>query len=165
MTSIDFLTAETACVQNVIAWHCRSSRKCRLFAVVSCRFVIDHITYRPCQYLIDLAENFADARGVSAYALRQARRCVYSWGNSPKRVGDLWESKWAAYHAAVPTIIPPVFGFLNTKTYRPYLADIFGNPFRPVAFDPAWQISPTTRAIRPVCMPLPGSPITGCSTW
>ena len=119
-----------------------SKRKCRLFAVAWCRKQANEIKHPECLALIDLAEQFADGL-VSRHRLRQQRRVVHRWAAAEwAKQGQRgsWVGTWAAWNAAVESITTPCQGYVGFDSDYGLLAEeIFGNPFRPVTFDPAWQ--------------------------
>jgi hypothetical protein len=124
----------------------------RLFAVACCRHWADRITHPASRELVDLAERFADGE-VPARTLARVRRVVFRWAQGQMRtefenlrrhgfmppsgvLGDPWEPRWAAYMAAVPSIVPPVRPFFESADCRAYLLDVLGGA---AEFDPSWR--------------------------
>jgi hypothetical protein len=131
-----------------------SSRKWRLFAL-SCVRRIWGLVPKPLQDSVELAERFVD-RKVTAKELAAAR----------PRYSPHWNgAEHAAYRAActnseiiklAQSSIPQFAARENRskhieaaeretwKAQVQLLRDIFGNPFRPVAFSPDWRTSTAT---------------------
>lgn len=124
-----------------------SRRRCRLFSVACCRLDLDAITHPESLALIDLAERSADDTSLQK-RLVTARRAVFRWARSR---GDIlhdsqlqsrdrrWVARWGAYQAASDHNTQPVYGFLNERLYRPFLADIFGASGCPTPFPESWR--------------------------
>lgn len=160
--TINYLTASTDQVAEVVA-RFGSHRKCRLLAVACCRHVWSFISHEPSRELVELTEQFADGQ-ISTNKLNIARRAVYRWArdqghivltpqevvtavfSDPEPLGaGRWESVWIAYNAAVPKIAPsPCRSFLRTREYRPFVEDLFGNPFHPIEFNFSWRTDTST---------------------
>lgn len=143
-----------------------SPRKLRLFAVACCRGRLpDKLIDDACRRLADAAEAFADGRGA-ARDLRRLERPVEKLAG---RYEDAWRTalhadKWRdvgyrTYKAVVACALTAqadrymirmtsdevVGAVLKKMAERRYqanlLRDIYGNPFRPAAIDPAWRTS------------------------
>jgi hypothetical protein len=121
-----------------------SDRKLRLFAVASCRGSSAWALFPndQCREAINFAEQFADgyigwkqlwdareAISVTKSSVRKMHSAGYSW-----QMGDAW-AHVAADVAMVPVVVPWFPGTCGL------LRDVFGNPFRPVTFDPSWLTS------------------------
>src|SRR5262245_49669331 len=115
-----------------------SDRKLRLFACAICRRVWDRLEHRSSRAVVEVAELFADGettksalmaagiganRGASTYAADGARCCGYV-------------STFAAASRASSFI---AFTAFRAGPQCDVLREVFGNPFRPVVFDPAWR--------------------------
>jgi hypothetical protein len=123
-----------------------SARRYRLFAVACCRCVQSRVCAGPFHTAVDVAELYAD--GVLPISDLVATLRVTSDG-----FPDLSRGEFAAVRACVsPTAcaeaagrtllavtgVKRVPGGIRKRTAA-LLRDIFGNPYRPVAFDPAWR--------------------------
>lgn len=139
MRPINFRKEPTASLVRLLGARRTSLRKYRLFAVACCRFDIDKITDPDCRALIDLSERWADDPSVVT-EVRKLRRKVLAWANNQSFAIKRWIGIYGAYQTAKPSG-PPVHGFMNTKPYRPLLADIVGPSPMTSAFLPEWRTS------------------------
>ncbi|HEX4606650.1 MAG TPA: hypothetical protein VH092_00435 [Urbifossiella sp.] len=115
-----------------------SDRKLRLFAVVSCRTAWSNFPNEACRRAVLVAESFADGLADES-ELQTAREEALQTAEliSEQNIegcGRAW-ARVAAEAAWVPVLVPQLRGS------APFLRDVFGNPFRPVAFNPAWRTS------------------------
>ena len=111
-----------------------SDRKRRLFAVASCRTVTEMIPADQCWRVIDAAERFAD-NPLAHDELQAARAQLLDWIELIYRQ-EFEEVAWrrmVSEIGAIPVIVPQLSGTAWI------LRDIFGNPFRQMAFDPKWR--------------------------
>jgi hypothetical protein len=139
-----------------------SPRKLRLYAVGCCRRVWSQMRDDRCRYAVDQAQRFADGR-VSAEDLAAAERAVASVAritgdiNSPFAQPELsiggaawaaarssawlaaWDAAWNARRVARDHI-PGTNWERERVCQAELLHDLFGNPFRPFAVDPAWRV-------------------------
>ncbi len=144
----------------------RYDRKLRLFAVACCWRVSDLLVDADARELLKLVEQLADGE-ASWDAIRQAESHVPFYPHAegavkiaaavPDRAS--WRASADSYIRAAHTAEEAVVG-RNTEPDSPdvrlrlyhsrgveretqlrILRDIVGNPFRPVAFDPAWRTS------------------------
>jgi hypothetical protein len=137
-----------------------SERKLRLFSVACCRRLLSKVPVRPqSERAVEVAEHFADGlasdaelRHFCCYANNTAehacREVAESESGIPSADCTAGNAAWAiAEYRALPPDhngLSPVF---NAKVRDEQskqchsLRDIFGNPFRPVAPDPAWLTS------------------------
>jgi len=118
------------------------ARKCRLFAVAWCRKWIKEITHPDCLTLIETAELYADGR-VSRNMLRKHRRAVHQWasvGWGTPGWKPSWIATWAAWNAALESIVPPCPGYVNfDPNYADIASEVFGNIADPPHFAPDWR--------------------------
>jgi hypothetical protein len=135
-------------------------RKFRLFGCACCREVWDRIPERPFRTAIEVAERHADGQ-VKIGELRSARHRCEDYRGSDKAatraafaVTDhkaITAAVFAAQHAAGAGVsehwlLQPRGHQQSTILERwgkqvLIVRDIFGNPLRPVAFDPSWRTS------------------------
>jgi hypothetical protein len=146
--------------------HKASDRKLRLFAAACCRHVWSWLTDERSQKAVEVAERFADNRATkkerrgktTRRELRAASEQAYVW-----RLYDALprSSTFAAMAAcnAVSILDRAAAGLAshdaraaancNNRGHEERMwqagevRDIFGNPFRPVTFDPAWRTTTT----------------------
>ncbi len=136
-----------------------SERKQRLFAVACCRHIWDSITDECSCQAVDISERFADG-GADSEELEAAFLAADQAHSTMLLHGGLstWHFRDAARLAAHPEIRGLADGTAaaaamaaagrgeefwgkhrDEQTHQCILLrDIFGNPFRPVAVDPAW---------------------------
>jgi hypothetical protein len=132
-----------------------SDRKLRLFAVACCRRIQPHLSdQNGVERRLEIAERYADGF-ASEEELQTAQ--------FPSRHGDVSFERFG-YHAALDNAHLAAlgsrsaceavvdFGVAKPPTLDPkcrterdaqcaLLREIFGNPFRPIIFDPAWRTS------------------------
>jgi hypothetical protein len=123
-----------------------SARKRRLLACAICRIYWEQIPDARCRRAVEAAERLADGllgeaeRKAALAGAEQVARAAHSRSAFP-------EAEWAfraGYALREPTV-------LNSLLYNPrvfvaagrrgcaLVREVFGNPFRPAAFDPAWR--------------------------
>jgi hypothetical protein len=130
-----------------------SDRKIRLFSAACCRMIWDDMQDERLRAGVEIAEQFADelvsedARceawlAVDAVLQRDARRLP--------RITDLREFNMVyavigilsdPSKAGVEDVVRFTGGHIQSQRHVNSLRDIFGNPFRLVAFDPMWRTS------------------------
>ena len=125
-----------------------SERKLRLFAVASFRRVLD-MNSDGWGQTIDIAEQYADARAED----REVRDFHIALISKNARAGSSFPIHPNARVAARGAVVlatdmrrsddpDGVFGRIEEVPFQAaLLRDIFGNPFRPAALDPAWRTS------------------------
>jgi hypothetical protein len=130
-----------------------TARRLRLFAVACCRRVRAYWSDERIAAAVDAAEAFVDARtNAEKRQLKTARRAVNadeSWLRTTEGIlarGVIGKSELTA--AIVASLYPSyLMGGASERIEQdrlaqgPFLRDIVGNPFRPVAFDAAWRTS------------------------
>jgi hypothetical protein len=128
-----------------------SSRKLRLFGCGACRRIWHLLTQERSRVCVETAERYADGQ-AGPFQLREAERnaAKFRWKGGTNE-------EYSAAAAAAGTAYPPNFdpdvvyasdvaanaaGAADKSEERAaqcdLLRDIFGNPFRSVACDPAW---------------------------
>ena len=128
-------------------------RKLRLFACGCCRAIWPHLTDPRMTHAVEVAERFAEG-SVPKAELTAASRNLESLCNDPdKQFGTaaaLAKGTVALhpYEAAflMTAYVPPLAGYRGDPPEEDalqcdLLRDVFGDPFRPVAFDAAWRTS------------------------
>jgi hypothetical protein len=137
----------------------RDRRKHRLFACACCRRLWDHLPDERSRKAIEASEAYADGK-IDKKALTQARRAATRASSvapkSPLYTGSGWAAEDAAQMLAnqgftdvfVACTARALFATMHLglrslaeeeAEQAKLLRDVFGNPFRPVAFDPAWR--------------------------
>src|SRR5262249_38205090 len=122
-----------------------SERKLRLFAVACSRRawpLIDALG----RAAVELAESFADGR-ADADQLRAARLACKGSGGQSSWYAAVTNPAIAARNAALSVQGEPPAA-TERVAQAELLRDIFGNPFRPLAFDPAWRTDTTVSLAR-----------------
>jgi hypothetical protein len=114
-----------------------SERKLRLWAVACCRRVW-HLTHERDQRVVELAEQFADSLVAAAEVAREVKASekVVLPGNNFLGRRYAWAAAGRSIQRGVPLIAS---GPYHPAHLRMLLRDVFGNPFRPVAFSPEWR--------------------------
>jgi hypothetical protein len=132
-----------------------SERKLRLVGCAWCRHIWHLLADQRSRTSVEIAEQFADGDASEGDLVSAA---AVSWSVSDRYM--LGRKAAAAEAAAEAAYIPDEYGsdyHLSLLSYNAFYAagetsseyatqcqllrDIFGNPFRPVAFDPAWRTS------------------------
>ena len=141
----------------------QDDRKLRLFAVACCRRVLTHTTDASAKRLVELIEQLADGKGdpeslrivwskvpfyphAEGAAKQAAALDCASWRAT---IDCYWRAAHQAEEATADTIDEPDSSEVRIRKYEQrgrersaqlrLLRDIVGNPFRPVAFSPAWR--------------------------
>ena len=148
MTEDEWLHSDWFVPQFDYVCRSASNRKCRLFSVACCRLVWDYLGTSRNQQIVELSEQYAD-RNIAYSQLRKlcpidirpsANRDLAAWYCA--RMGKVEAPLMAAWCAARVAIRlgKQQPGFVDASQSA-ILRDIFGNPFRPVTFDPRWRTS------------------------
>jgi hypothetical protein len=137
----------------------QNARKMRLFGCACCRRLGNLLSDPRSLAAIEVAELFADGK-VKRTALPAARAAAHAAVTDLGQVEYRWEPDGWAANAAELTLhgtgkiyfrltATRAAGAIDQAGVRPHeaeeaiqiglLRDIFGNPFRPVAFDPGWR--------------------------
>jgi hypothetical protein len=127
-----------------------SDRKWRLFAVACCRRLWHHLGTEPSRQSVVVAEQFADGAATEQQLLRAHEQAWPLRGDRSALPLGAWPAEgtaevlaayasWLRPKLISEVMVTPVPDSLVSRCYRPnVLRDLFGNPFRPVAVDPAW---------------------------
>jgi hypothetical protein len=127
-----------------------SDRKLRLFACECCRQLWHLLPDDADRHAVDVAERVAE--GVASNAERKAALRAATGMAYFALMADIGQAvNGVRVHAGLG-IVRPIASPGDVQTWqaapellytphRELLRDIFGNPFRPVAFDPAWRTS------------------------
>jgi len=129
-----------------------SKRKLRLFACACCWSLRSVFPTQAYHEMVETTECFAE--GISTKAeLDQKYRAVAKHSNSMVAMSVCGVADASASYAASKTAqrareVAKAVGLqgVTRKSQASLLRDIFGNPFRPVALDPAWR-TPTATAL------------------
>jgi hypothetical protein len=118
-------------------------RKRRLFACSCCRLIVRDTTAEVWRRLLESAEQLADGL-IGQHERRAAVESARSSPPDPSRPDIYLAIQYASYadasHANMEGAVVHVAraDSYSQPTQCALLRDIFGNPFRPVAIDPAW---------------------------
>jgi hypothetical protein len=152
MTEADWLTATDPRPLLEFLRGKASDRKLRLFAVACCRRVLTAFTADACRAAIEASEQYADGLISEERFDLLSIAAEEAWKDTvlePRGEGD-YNARAASYASS-----PSLHAVLIAVTFAAQaghvsmqreqveqsilLRDIFGNPFRPVVFDPAWR--------------------------
>ncbi len=140
-----------------------SERKLRLFALGYCRSIWHLLTDQRSRQDVVTAERFAD-RLATRSELEAAWAAVFDPDRSlpewavlhttaliPLRSGTFsnsmdWGEAFSVVHVASREGAELTVGRVGNRELSGLLRDIFGNPFRPIRFNPAWR-TPTVTAV------------------
>ncbi len=131
-------------------------RKLRLFASAAIRRIWHLLAFDELKMLVDVSDRFADQTATRVH-LRAAMKKACA--NRTEALGGLSGARYYAERAVwllgeekisehIVGLVEDIFGATVNDPDNPeeegkhqqhFLRDIFGNPFRPVAFDPAWR--------------------------
>jgi hypothetical protein len=140
---------------EMVGWvESKSSRKLRLLACACCRRIWNDIRDERCRAAVDGAEQFADDLiPVEVFTrLSEAADVAYGEGfNSPNndpRIVGMYAATFTATREIAGWHLSDIFraaadvpssARYEEEVQADLIRDIFGNPFRPVAFLPAWR--------------------------
>lgn len=129
-------------------------RKPRLFAVACCRRVWHLLVHNSSQNAVEVAERFADG-AATEHELEAAGQDAWEFTNhtvnNDERFFDLdegalnasdvaaWATEWPAEPLRAAISAQRSLGASEGEEQTRLLRCIFGSPFHPVSFDPAWR--------------------------
>jgi hypothetical protein len=115
-----------------------SSRKLRLLAVACCYRIRDKLMERQWWQAVEAAERFADGL-IDAVTLRVANAAAERLGNEGVAVITCSSRDGFHIHLVHAHAAAAARRATERKAQSDLVRDLFGNPFRPVAFDPSWR--------------------------
>ncbi len=152
MTEADWLAATDPALMAAHVLSKASGRKLRLFACACCRRIWPLLTDERSRAVVEAAEQSVDGL-LSPAALRERYTVAYSANPGPRPEVERVAARAAASTASVyPLNAIGIVAAANALRHGSQPADragegreqcrllrcVFGNPFRPVAVDPAW---------------------------
>src|SRR6266508_1796958 len=133
--------------ESLLAEHTApSKRKARLLACASCHSIWNVLADDRCRRVVEVVENVVDGL-VNELVLPDEHR-IASEGRGSFLIHKVHAAIYTAQ--AMPEHLKDVLNCCASSTKQPaaektaqsrLLRDIFGNPFRPVSFDPEWRTS------------------------
>jgi hypothetical protein len=122
-----------------------SQRQFRLLACAHCRHVWEMLDDTESKRLVEVSERFADGEAT-------VRDLAVAEGTKPTHITRLAPFRAAVSTAGKDAVTAAFYTYCDVarllddrSEYVPhaiaFIRDIFGNPFRPVTFDPAWLTS------------------------
>ena len=130
-----------------------SSRKLRLFGCATCRRIWHLFTMEESRACVETAERYADGQANPSQLSAAAQRAMnfpwrvvseeYLTAEAAAETAFSPDSDSVAHHVSVVAVNTSLAANENEErvAQSSLLRDIFGNPFRPVALDPAWLTS------------------------
>jgi hypothetical protein len=135
-----------------------SDRKLRLFAVACCRRLGAELPDQRSWDAVHVAECFADGNGTEHDLMIARRDAEASFQKDRTAYAAVQATGGKAWDAAVGAV--EAVDYLGWEWYEEgvereqvqtgLLREIFGNPFRPVALDPAWRLSNVIALAKPI---------------
>jgi hypothetical protein len=139
-----YSTTDPQALFNVLFARSGHARKRRLLLCGCCRVLYPQLVVRRADWL-ELAERYADGLATDEER-KQVNPGAFTrspWSNSAGYMVLYWATLRDASHANVRNALIAIGQ--GNLTHRALVCDlirdIFGNPFRPVAFDPSWRTS------------------------
>jgi len=160
MTEAEWLACDDTEPMLVFLNHRMTDRKSRLFACACCRQIWNYVSNSALRNAVEVSERFADQEATQSQlsaAARKARRVASDLREAA--MANTPPSNWAtgSYPAAEAAALVALKGIglvrtaarlaraallineVETIDHADLLRDIFGNPFRPVSFNPEWR--------------------------
>jgi hypothetical protein len=137
-----------------------SNRKRRLFACACSRRIWKRLPDELSRRAVELAERYADGRAKKAELVEAREATLQKWGSGGRDPVPVFAAS-AAYCAAKSVASPRhirdaaksaniASGDRESAAQSNLLRCIFGNPFRPIALDSAWQTPAVVRLAQAV---------------
>jgi hypothetical protein len=187
MSQDDWTVAEEPVALLKMVEPIASDRKMRMLACGCCRLIWDDLSLEPVRAVVEMSEKYADGL-VSADDLNESHnRAVITFVNTlHEQVRLLTEdpAEFTRFQKAARVNDCCHVGKLSSEKVSDLLSaqgvkergsellrEIFGNPFRPVSFDPAWRTSTAVALAQQMydgrdfsLMPIPGDALqdAGC---
>ena len=149
MTEAEWLACKDPAKMLLAVERRASERKFRLFACACCRRIWHLLPDEACQVAVERGEEYADrlvSRDDLVATLVGLESSTYSEERAYRAATAAWHSAavisrrdmayFAAYHSVEADEAPAT---IFTPAIVGLIRDIFGNPFRPVAFSPSWR--------------------------
>ncbi|AMV22943.1 hypothetical protein VT84_00935 [Gemmata sp. SH-PL17] len=151
MTEDEWLTLNAGLMLNYVEQNCNPSpRKLRLLATVYARFLETQPEYADSKHVAHLGDEIVDGGRTLEELWDQSIR---GWGYdgdwaianlvlTDGRIGNTIRMHLAGIKKSTPdSVTRGIEVQQHCAVLRPYILCILDNPFRPVAFDPAWRTS------------------------
>jgi hypothetical protein len=148
MTEAEWLACEDP---RPMLFDLADKRKLRLFACAACRRIWELMPDDACREAIEASERYADGLITDESLGLLSAAAEKAWEDTVlKPCGEGGDAATAALYASRPSDMsgvlaetlaaaPRTKGPRELAAQAALLRDIFGNPFRPAAFDPAWR--------------------------
>ena len=159
MTEAEWLACENPARMLTFVGRQPRERKFRLFGVACCRRVWEMFPSDACRNAVEIAEQYADGaattKELTQVEKRLRRKVLDHKHRSGQRARSVaWRVTQNAYSPSIISLaMMELFGLSVAVAWgadarkkegcrqSASLRDVFGNPFRPVAFDAAWRTS------------------------